>query len=32
VLFRSRWQYTKKAREQAASVATTVLRDFGFMG
>ena len=27
-----RWQYTKKAREQAASVATTVLRDFGFMG
>jgi hypothetical protein len=27
-----RWQYTNKAREQAASVATTVLRDFGFMG
>lgn len=26
-----RWQYTNKAREQAASVATTVLRDFGFM-
>lgn len=27
-----RWQYTNKAREQAASVATTVLRDFGFIG
>jgi len=27
-----RWQYTNKAREQAANVATTVLRDFGFMG
>ncbi len=27
-----RWQYTNKAREQAAGVATTVLRDFGFMG
>lgn len=27
-----RWQYTNQAREQAASVATTVLRDFGFMG
>ena len=27
-----RWQYTNKAREQAADVATTVLRDFGFMG
>jgi hypothetical protein len=27
-----RWEYTNNAREQAASVATTVLRDFGFMG
>jgi hypothetical protein len=27
-----RWQYTKNAREQASSVATTVLKDFGFMG
>jgi len=27
-----RWQYTKNAREQASSIATTVLKDFGFMG
>lgn len=27
-----RWQYTNQAREQASSIATTVLRDFGFMG
>ena len=27
-----RWQYTNNAREQAASVATNVLKDFGFMG
>lgn len=27
-----RWQYTNNAREQASSVATTVLKDFGFMG
>jgi len=27
-----RWQYTNNARQQAASVATTVLKDFGFMG
>lgn len=26
-----RWQYTDNARNQAASVATTVLKDFGFM-
>ena len=26
-----RWQYTNNARQQAASVATTVLKDFGFM-
>ena len=27
-----RWQYTDQARSEAADVATTVLRDFGFMG
>jgi hypothetical protein len=27
-----RWQYTNNAREQASSIATTVLKDFGFMG
>lgn len=27
-----RWQYTNNARNEAASVATTVLKDFGFMG
>ena len=27
-----RWQYTDNARNDAASVATTVLKDFGFMG
>jgi hypothetical protein len=27
-----RWQYTNNARSQAASIATTVLKDFGFMG
>jgi hypothetical protein len=27
-----RWQYTNQARDQASSIATTVLRDFGFMG
>ena len=27
-----RWQFTNNAREQAASIATTVLKDFGFMG
>lgn len=27
-----RWQYTDNARNEAANVATTVLRDFGFMG
>lgn len=27
-----RWQYTNNARQQASSVATTVLKDFGFMG
>lgn len=27
-----RWQYTNNARQSAASVATTVLKDFGFMG
>lgn len=27
-----RWQYTNNARQQAASVASTVLKDFGFMG
>jgi len=27
-----RWQYTNNARSQASSVATTVLKDFGFMG
>lgn len=26
-----RWQYTNNARQQAASIATTVLKDFGFM-
>jgi peptidoglycan hydrolase-like protein with peptidoglycan-binding domain len=28
----NRWQYTNNARGEAADVATTVLRDFGFMG
>jgi hypothetical protein len=28
----NRWQYTDNARNEAADVATTVLRDFGFMG
>lgn len=28
----NRWQYTDQARAEAADVATTVLRDFGFMG
>jgi hypothetical protein len=28
----TRWQYTNNAREQASSIATTVLKDFGFMG
>lgn len=27
-----RWQYTDNARSEAADVATTVLKDFGFMG
>lgn len=27
-----RWQYTNNARQQASSIATTVLKDFGFMG
>lgn len=27
-----RWQYTNNARNEAASVASTVLKDFGFMG
>lgn len=27
-----RWQYTDQARSDAADVATTVLKDFGFMG
>jgi hypothetical protein len=27
-----RWQYTNNARSQAADVATTVLKDFGFRG
>jgi hypothetical protein len=27
-----RWQYTNNARQQASSVAATVLKDFGFMG
>lgn len=27
-----RWQYTNNARSDAASVASTVLKDFGFMG
>jgi len=27
-----RWQFTNNARSQAASVASTVLKDFGFMG
>jgi len=27
-----RWQFTDNARQQASSVATTVLKDFGFMG
>ena len=28
----SRWQYTDQARAEAADVAKTVLKDFGFMG
>ena len=28
----NRWQYTNNARAEAANAATTVLRDFGFMG
>ena len=28
----NRWQYTNQARGEAADVAKTVLRDFGFMG
>lgn len=28
----NRWQYTDQARAEAADVATTVLKDFGFMG
>jgi hypothetical protein len=28
----NRWQYTNNARGEAADVAKTVLRDFGFMG
>lgn len=28
----NRWQYTNNARAEASNVATTVLRDFGFMG
>lgn len=28
----SRWQYTNNAREEAASAATQILKDFGFMG
>ena len=28
----NRWQYTNKAREEASNAASTVLRDFGFMG
>ena len=28
----NRWQYTDQARGEASDVATTVLRDFGFMG
>jgi hypothetical protein len=28
----SRWQYTEQARSEASDIATTVLRDFGFMG
>jgi hypothetical protein len=28
----NRWQYTDQARTEAADVAKTVLRDFGFMG
>jgi hypothetical protein len=27
-----RWQYTNNARSEASDVATTVLKDFGFMG
>jgi hypothetical protein len=27
-----RWQFTNNAREQASSIASTVLKDFGFMG
>lgn len=27
-----RWQYTKQANEEASSLVTTVLKDFGFMG
>ena len=28
----NRWQYTEQARSEASDIATTVLRDFGFMG
>lgn len=28
----NRWQYTEQARSEASNIATTVLRDFGFMG
>jgi hypothetical protein len=28
----NRWQYTNQARGEAADVAKTVLKDFGFMG
>jgi hypothetical protein len=28
----NRWQYTEQARSEAADIATTVLRDFGFQG
>jgi len=28
----NRWQYTNNARAEASNAATTVLRDFGFMG
>jgi hypothetical protein len=28
----NRWQYTENARQEAASLVSTVLKDFGFMG
>jgi hypothetical protein len=28
----NRWQYTNQARTEASDAATTVLKDFGFMG